>query len=405
MTQAARPDPVASGCSTLGKLPITIGGRASPVRAISTAGACFHDEGGGVWLDFDMALGSVVWGYGRSDFAEAIRDALIQCGAASVPTMRERDAACALLRRLPQYEQVRFFKTGSDACSAAVRLARAATGREMIAADGYHGWHDWSVSRAYSDDARTLGILPEVKAAVRSLQPEASADAARAVLQETGERLAAVIVRPEAWNRESLSVVIDQARILGALVIFDEVTSHFKYGRRGVAGMLSCWPDLLCVSKGLANGLPLATVLGHERVMRFAAPARITTTFATESTAFAALMLGERLLSAAAEWPSWRSDARRVIDYCRHLIHRAGLEPEIRMVVHPGFFSIEPAHEPFKESALRYHIIGLLRERRIFSRGWFHGSDLHRPEHWDALGEALEAALLSWPARGSAVNP
>jgi glutamate-1-semialdehyde 2,1-aminomutase len=392
-------DPVAGGCSTTGKLPLDLDGHPRPGRAVAASGACFRDDEGVVWLDFDMALGSVVWGHGREDFADAIRDALLECDAASVPTVLERDAALALLERLDRYEQVRFLKSGSDACSAAVRIARAAVGRSAISTDGYHGWHDWSVARAYPDEAVALGILPEVKAAVHLLDPAQGVENALAMLESLAAELAAVIVRPEAWSSDALAQLALVAREFGALLIFDEVTSHFKYGRTGVAGAIGLWPDLLCVSKGLANGLPLAAVLGSERVMRHAASARISTTYATESTALAALLLGEQLLADVPEWPSWRRPLGEVVEKVHSGLRRYELTHELRLVAHPGFFSIERAGIPFKSDPLRYHVAGMLADRGIFSRGWFHGSDRHTAEDWDRLAAALESALRAWASR------
>jgi glutamate-1-semialdehyde 2,1-aminomutase len=393
-----RVDPVAGGCSTIGKLPLVLEGHAVPGRAVSARGSRFTDDRGDVWVDFDMALGSVIWGHGREDFADAIKEAFLECDAASVPTVRERDAAWSLLNRLDRYEQVRFFKTGADACSAAVRLARAATRRPIVAADGYHGWHDWSVAWAYPDDARTLGILPAVKDAVQPLNPGDDGAVARRALFDVGDRLAAIVLRPEAWRPDALAEIAEHCRAAGAVLVFDEVTSHFKYGRAGTAGAIGIFPDLLCISKGLANGLPLAAVLGKERLMRHATSSRISTTYATESIALAAAMLGERLLDAADEWPTWRDTLFDVVQSIRMRVEEIGLSNEVELIVHPGFFSIERRGTPFKSDPLRSHIVGHLGARRLFSRGWFHGSDRHTAEDWFALRTALDDALVAWAA-------
>lgn len=392
----APPEPVAGGCSTIGKLPLRAPGRATPNRARTARGSTFIDESNVTWLDFDMALGSVVWGHGRREFADAISTAYRTCGAPSVPSLLERKAALALLRRLPQFEQLRFFKTGADACSASVRIARAATRRPLIAIDGYHGWHDWSVARAYSDDPRTLGVLPSVKRNVLKLNPQAPA-AALSTLRAAAGDLAGVIVRPEAWSRSTLARFRAICRSQRAILIFDEVTSHFKYGKTGRAGALGLWPDMLCISKGLANGLPLAATLGSEALMRYAVVARISSTYASESTALAALIVGDALLGDARQWPSWREALADVIAAVRRAIRRQKLTG-IEIVGHPGFFSLERAGIPFRTDPFRQHLVACLADDLLFTRGWFHGSDQHTEADWRRLRRGLESALASWAA-------
>jgi glutamate-1-semialdehyde 2,1-aminomutase len=391
-------DPVASGCSTLGKLPLSLERHLHPGKVVSASGASFKDEHGASWLDFDMALGSVVWGYGRAAFGDALRDAWLSCCAASVPTLAEHAAAEQLLDRLPRYDQVRFFKTGSDVCSAAIRLCRATTGRDFIATDGYHGWHDWSVARAYSDDSRTLGVLTAVREAVVPLEPEAGAEPA---LQRLGDApsVAGVMLRPEAWRPGELARLVNTCRHDAIPIIFDEVTSHFKYGRAGVAGTIDLWPDLLCISKGLANGLPLAALLGPQAIMSQAGSAKISTTYATEGTAFAAMMVGERLLADSPEWPSWRGLLGETVTRLIDLVRSLRLDAELQFVVHPGFFSIQRRNVPFKPDPFRLHVAAVLAAKGIFSRGWFHGSDVHTAADFTALEDALAKALHGWHAR------
>ncbi|MBV8369189.1 MAG: aminotransferase class III-fold pyridoxal phosphate-dependent enzyme [Candidatus Eremiobacteraeota bacterium] len=389
-------EPIAGGCSTISKLPLIVTGHTSPGRAVSAQGARFTDEHNVTWLDFDMALGSVIWGHGREEFADSVRRALIECGAASVPTVLEHEAAQRLLHRLERYEQARFFKGGADACSAAVRIGRAATGRQLIAVDGYHGWHDWSAACAYSETPLTLGILPEVKEAVRFLDPNAGIGAARDALLPFADRVAAVIVRPEVWTGDAIAALRAHCDLSGMVLIFDEITSHYKYGRTGVAGALNIWPDLLCISKGLANGLPLAALVGPKRLMQYASLAHISATYASESTALAALITGENLLCQAIEWPSWRREVQDVIQRVQATLERLGLAQTIEVIDRYGFFSVQSIGMPFKADAVRMHIVGHLTDQQIFTRGWFHGSDRHDPSDWQILGQHLDAALESW---------
>jgi glutamate-1-semialdehyde 2,1-aminomutase len=222
---------------------------------------------------------------------------------------------------------------------------------------------------------------------------------AKRTITAIADRLAAIIIRPEAWSPQAIGEFSGLCRQTGMILIFDEVTSHFKYGRHGAAGKLGIWPDLLCISKGLANGLPLSALLGSEALMRHANSARISTTYASECTALAALMVGEHLMSQSPSWPVWQREMGLVVQGIQRQIYALDISSELEIVQHPGFFSIQSKGKPFRDDPFRYYLVGHLADHGIFTRGWFHGSDNHTPADWQRLQWALSDSLSRWVQR------
>lgn len=382
-------------CSTSGKLPLVGTADGGPDLWLRGEGARFWDKKEKLWLDFDLCLGSVVWGHGREEIVAAATRALT-AGAPTVPSIIEAEAAQALLSRLSRYEAVRFFKTGADSCAVAIRLARQATGRDLVLSDGYHGWHDWSIAGAYSGGEEPLGVPEAVSRLTFTLDPSLGPQVALARLNEVGSLSAAMVVRPEAWPGEALPELIETARRLGAVSICDEVTSHLKYSRLGSAAERGARPDMICIGKGLANGMPVAALLGPSALVDRTESARISSTNWSETWSLAGLIAAESLLAGAPVWPSWRSELARVVAALSGLVEKLGLGDEFALIAHPGFFSIERRGRSFRTDPFRRYLASELGRGGLYSRGWFHGSDAHRPGDWDRLEEALSGALLAW---------
>lgn len=384
-------------CSTSGKLPLVGVADGGPDLWLRGEGARFWDRTGRAWLDFDLCLGSVVWGHGREEIVAAVSRA--PAGAPTVPSIIEAEAAQTLLSRLDRYEAVRFFKTGADSCAVAIRLVRQATGRDLVLSDGYHGWHDWSIAGAYSDAPEPLGIPDAVARLTVTLDPSLGPQAALAVLNDVGRGLAALVVRPEAWPATALQELIGRARQLGAVSICDEVTSHLKYSRLGSAAERGAKPDMICIGKGLANGMPVTALLGPSALIDRIESARISSTNWSETWSLAGLIAAEALLAGAPVWPSWRDELARVVAALSRVVEEFALGGEFALVAHPGFFSIERPGRSFRTDPFRRHVASELGRRGLYTRGWFHGSDAHCPEDWDRLKEALSGALVAWCGR------
>jgi glutamate-1-semialdehyde aminotransferase len=208
----------------------------------------------------------------------------------SLPHELETRVARRLVEAIPCAEQIRFVKTGSEACAAAVRIARIATGRDVIVTpEGhYHGWHDWHCATK----AHHPGVPGWMQAGVRTFRYNDLQDL-RAKVEWYSTRgnctVAAVMLEPtlvEAPAPGFLEGVIEIAHAHGALVIFDEMITGARWALGGAQQYFGVTPDLATFGKAFANGFPLAFVAGRAELMQHAWP--ISGTFGGELVSLAA---------------------------------------------------------------------------------------------------------------------
>jgi glutamate-1-semialdehyde 2,1-aminomutase len=276
-----------------------------PARMTRSSGCLVWDERGREYVDYVMALGAVALGYGHATVTRAAQAALEAGVVGPLPPVLEEELAEALQRRIPWLEQVRFLKTGAEAVAAAVRLARVATGRELVLGCGYHGWHDWCQGSG-------LEGVPQATRLLFAELPFGDAARARELIRERGDRLAAVVIEPIVVvepSREWLEVLRAETSRVGAVLVFDEIKTAFRVAVGGAAERYGVVPDLVALGKAMANGFPLAAVGGRRDLMAGVSRTWISSTLATEAVALAA---GQATLKAFAQHA-----------VCAHL-HRVG---------------------------------------------------------------------------------
>lgn len=281
--------------STGSKRPDALFGAAAaadlPRRMTRSSGCRVWDEQGREYLDFVMGLGSVAIGYGDPEVSRAAIDAVEAGIIGPLPPVHEEAAAEALAGAMPWMEQTRFLKSGAEAVSAAVRIARAHTGREHLLVCGYHGWHDWCQPREEGVPAR-LGEL------VTNL-PFDDPAAATAELRARGDRVAAVVIEPVVERPPStawLAALRAETERAGAVLVFDEIKTAGRVALGGAGERWGVRPDLVVVGKAIANGFPLAAVGGRRDVMEAASRTWISSTTATEYVSLGAAAATVRIL-------------------------------------------------------------------------------------------------------------
>ncbi|GAC1340734.1 MAG: glutamate-1-semialdehyde 2,1-aminomutase [Candidatus Dormibacteria bacterium] len=272
------------------------GGVNSPVRAFravdgeppvfrSAGGAHLRDADGREFVDCVLAYGPHILGHNPPAVVEAVRRQLERGAAFGGPTELEVELAQRVVDAIASVEMVRFVNSGTEATMSALRLARAATGRDRIVkcAGGYHGHADLLLVEAGSGVA-TLGIpgSPGVPAGATrdtSVVPYNDLPALRALFTERGHEVAAVIIEPVAGN---MGCVAPQAGYLqdlreltlahGALLIFDEVMTGFRVAYGGAQALYGVSPDLTCLGKVIGAGLPVGAYGGRRELMELVAP-------------------------------------------------------------------------------------------------------------------------------------
>jgi len=259
---------------------------ASPLFLDRGDGCRVWDVDGQVYLDYVLGLLPVVLGYRDPEVDEAIIDQLGRGISFSLATELEADVAEALVRLIPSAEMVRFAKNGSDVTAAAVRLARAHTGRDLVAVCGYHGWHDWYIGTT----TRDLGVPQAVKRLTRAFDFN-DADTLATLLKSEPGKFAAImiepagIVDPEAGFLERVRQLADHH---GAVLVFDEIVTGFRCAIGGAQARYGVTPDLSCFGKAMGNGMPISAVVGRRELMQLMDKVFVSGTFSGEALSLAA---------------------------------------------------------------------------------------------------------------------
>ncbi|MBS1493608.1 MAG: aminotransferase class III-fold pyridoxal phosphate-dependent enzyme [Bacteroidetes bacterium] len=235
----------------------------APKYLVKGKGSHVWDADGNEYIDYNMGIGPISLGYCYDKVDEAIKKQLEDGITFSLMHPLEVEVAELVKSVVPNTESVRYSKTGCDITTAAVRLARAFTGREKVLCCGYHGWHDWYIS--VTD--RNKGI-PE---AVKDLTYTISYNDIQSVIDSIDKDTACVILEPFVFEEEKDNFLQDLRKVCdehGTLLIFDEMWTGFRIAKGGAQEYFNVKADLACFSKAVANGMPISILTGRADVMK-----------------------------------------------------------------------------------------------------------------------------------------
>lgn len=255
-----------------------------PAVYVRSDGSWMHDVEGNRVLDVTAASGALLLGNRHPRVVEAITTCIRDYGTlfSSTLSLPRIEVAERLCERYPAAEKVVFWKSGSEATSAAIRLARAATGRDLILTCGYHGWHDWQ--RTYLNVGFDAGT--------RTACFGYSEAALERLLSEFAGDVAGVFVTPEpAWfGVDYYRRLSDLCARHGVLFMIDEVITGLRWGARGLNGTGGVRADVITMSKGLSNGHSLSAVMGRRDVIDAYDLAGVSGTYTREVPSMAAAL-------------------------------------------------------------------------------------------------------------------
>ncbi len=237
----------------------------APKYLVKGKGSHVWDVDGNEFIDYMMGVGPISLGYAYPKVDEAIKKQLEDGITFSMMHPLEVEVAEMIRTIIPNAEAVRYSKTGADVTSAAVRLARAYTGKNKILCCGYHGWHDWYIAVT----ARNHGI-PEAVQAISYTFNYNDLDSVKSSIEDD---VAAIILEPVVFNEpkdnflHKLSEFCEQK---GIVLIFDEMWTGFRMALGGAQEYFGITPDLATYSKAVANGMPISILTGKRKIMDLA---------------------------------------------------------------------------------------------------------------------------------------
>jgi glutamate-1-semialdehyde 2,1-aminomutase len=293
------------------------------------------DVDGNEYVDFVNGLCAVTLGYDDADVTHAVKAQLEDGVIFTLPHPLEMQVAEAIVDMVPCAEMVRFGKNGSDVTAAAVRLARAFTGRDHVAVCGYHGWQDWYIGST----ARNRGV-PE---AVRNLTHAFAyndLESLRKMLAGHPGEVAAVILEPmnsQAPKDGFLEGVKELTHRHGALLVFDEVITGFRLANGGAQELFGVTPDLACFGKGVANGYPVSAIAGRADIMKLMEEIFFSFTFGGETLSLAASLATLTKLKREPVVATMRKRGERLIEGVKKLFARHGMDELLTISGHPAW--------------------------------------------------------------------
>lgn len=305
----------------------------SPYFAERAKGSRVWDADGNEYLDLINALCSVTLGHCDDDVSAAVAKQLERGTIFSLSSELEIEVAEKIVELVPCAEKVRFGKNGSDATSGAIRIARAFTGRERVAVCGYHGWQDWYIGST----ARHLGVPKAVRELTHTWTYNDAGSLEKLLKGHPGE-FAAVIMEPMnvAFPKPGfLEEVQALCRRHGALLVFDETITGFRYAIGGAQQLFGITPDLATFGKGLANGYPVSAVAGRADVMKLMEEVFFSFTFGGETLSLAAALATMKKLQREPVIDTMKATGERLLRDTQGAIDRHGLGDVFALSGHP----------------------------------------------------------------------
>ncbi len=301
---------IPSGTQTLSKAPDQFVEGVTPKYLRRGAGAHVWDVDGNEYIDYPLALGPIILGYNYAPVVQAVTKQIAQGTTFTLMHPLEVELAELIVSVVPCAEMVRFAKNGTDVTSAAIRVARAYTGRDHIAYCGYHGCQDWYAITT----SRNKGIPALLKQLIHPFEYN-NMESLRALFEQYHNSIACVImevpgVEPcvyEETGRNFLQEVRELAHRNGALFVLDEIVTGFRYSIGGAQQYYNVEPDLCCLGKAMGNGFAISAIAGKREFMKEFEEVFFSMTFSGDTVGLAAAKATiEELLKKPVIEEIWR---------------------------------------------------------------------------------------------------
>ncbi len=393
---------IPGGTQLLSKRPEMFAPGLWPAYARQARGCEVIDLDGRCFIDMTTSgIGSCLLGFADPDVTAAVQRRIALGSMSTLNAAEEVELAELLIELHPWAEQARFARSGGESMAVAVRIARAATGRDKIAFCGYHGWSDWylaaNVNPAGAGDSLQGHLLPGLAPAgvPRGLAGTAlpftynRLDELEQLIARHGHEIAAVVMEPtrstdpEPGFLEGVRELCDRS---GATLVFDEISSGWRMHLGGVHLKYGVMPDIAVFAKALGNGHPMAAIIGRRRVMDAAQTSFISSTYWTEAVGPTAALATIRKL--------------REVNIAAHTLHIGGLMRDgwknlgqrlgvpVKISGHPALLHLSFDHE--QAAALGTLLTARMLERGFLTGSGFYPSYAHKEHHITRYLAALE---------------
>lgn len=370
-------------------------------------GACVWDLDGNKYIDMSIGgIGANVLGYCDPDVDRAVMKAVKQGNSSSLNCAEEVELAELLCRIHPWAAMVRYSRCGGESMAIAVRIARAHTGRDKVVICGYHGWHDWYLA-ANLGTANALGehLLPGLSPAgvPKALKGTTlvfrynDLESLKAVAASEQDTIAAIVMEPVRNVQPApgfLEGVKGIAEKLGAVFIFDEISSGFRMNTGGSHLTYGVNPDMAVMAKAISNGYPMGAVIGTEKVMQSAQETFISSTYWTERIGPAAALATIRKHQAQKAGDHLMAIGRAVQEGWAGIAQKHGVPLTVAGIYPLGHFNF---NDPDPLSMKAYFVQEMLAEGFLASNQ-FYSMYAHTFEHVEKYLKATDRVFARMAA-------
>ncbi len=307
----------------------------SPFFIKNGLGSCVWDIDGNKYIDFVNALGAITLGYNDPDVLLAVRRQLDEGTIFSLSNLLEVEVAEKIIEMVPCAEMVRFGKNGSDVTAAAVRLARAYTSRDHVAVCGYHGWQDWYIGTT----SRDLGVPESTKKLSHSFIYN-NIESLHKIFSDYPGQISAVVLEPMNAvypKKDFLKEVKELAHKNGAVLVFDEMVTGFRFAQGGAQEFFDVTPDLATFGKGMSNGYPLSVIAGSGKIMKLMEDVFFSFTFGGETLSLAASLATMNKIQKQPVLKHIGNIGQKILNLLQNLITKHKVDNIFSLSGHPSW--------------------------------------------------------------------
>jgi glutamate-1-semialdehyde aminotransferase len=351
-----------------------------------------------------MGVGSCILGYADEDVNKAVKKAVDNGSMSTLNAPEEVELAELLTKIHPWADMVRYARTGGEAMAIAERIARAHTGRDVIAFCGYHGWHDWylATNLARTDGLKEhllAGLLPAgVPKGLRgSILPfhYNKIEELEAIVKKAGKNLAAIVMEP-IHNVEPKDNFLKKVRAIatrtGAVLIFDEITIGWKLTYGGAHLLYKVNPDIAVFSKAMSNGYPMAAIIGRRGVMQAAQGSFISSTYWTERIGPVAALATLKKMKRVGVAKRLNAAGKKVRAGWTALAEKHGLALTLGGVIPISSFTFQNGRD---SQALKTLFVQEMLDRGFLATNMFFASCAHTDAHIKKYLRAVDGAFAA----------
>lgn len=343
-----------------------------------------------------MGIGTNILGYGNSEVDDAVFEAVKNGNMSTLNCAEEVYLAERLVEIHPWADMVRLARSGGEANAIAIRIARAASGRDKVAVCGYHGWHDWYLSANHNagdtlsghllPGLNPLGVPKALKDTVLPFHYNNFEELLDLVENHDIGVIKMEVIRSFGPEDNFLQKVRDLATRKNIVLVFDECTSGFRETFGGIFNKYGVEPDMAMFGKTIGNGYALTAVVGKKSVMEAAQTSFISSTFWTERIGPTAALATLKVMEDIKSWETITTKGKKVQEGWKTLALRNGIEIDVAGIPALSTYSFK------SERALAYKTLVTqeMLKKNILASTNFYASIAHEDEFIDRYFEELD---------------